>query len=111
METHYIPKRWDLEQMRKRVENLKKIINPYRVETKLNFCKALTDNELDALYLTYYQLKEENLKYDRHIFGKVNFVEYKPKIVIEPLNNYSYIIEDYITNYSTNNTFVIDYQN
>jgi hypothetical protein len=74
-----IKKRWNLEEMKIRVNNLKKVIN----ETLVNrYCyRALeeTDNELDALYIAYYDLKALSLKYKREVYGTVNNVDYKPK--------------------------------
>jgi hypothetical protein len=72
-------KRWILEEMKIRVNNLKKVIN----ETLINiyYYRALeeTDNELDALYIAYYDLKALSLKYKREVYGTVNNVDYKPK--------------------------------
>lgn len=74
-----IKKRWNLEEMKIRVNNLKKVIN----ETLINiyYYRALeeTDNELDALYIAYYDLKALSLKYKREVYGTVNNVDYKPK--------------------------------
>jgi hypothetical protein len=74
-----IEKKWNLEQMRKRIENLKKVINSSLVD--FSYLQALekTDNELDALYITFYRLKSLSLKYKRELYGTVNEVEYKPK--------------------------------
>ena len=74
-----IKKIWNLEQMRKRLENLKKVIHPPLVDTYIAVKKAVADNELDALYLAYYQLKGLSLRYNRATFGQVNDVNYKPK--------------------------------
>lgn len=74
-----IKKKWNLEEMKIRVNNLKKVIN----ETLINryYYRALeeTDNELDALYIAYYDLKALSLKYKREVYGTVNNVDYKPK--------------------------------
>lgn len=65
--------------MRKRIENLKKMINSSLVD--FSYLQALekTDNELDALYITFYRLKSLSLKYKRELYGTVNEVEYEPK--------------------------------
>ena len=75
-----IKKIWNLEQMRKRLENLKKVMNPHLVDTYVAVKKTVTDNELDALYLAYYQLKDLSLKYNKATFGQVNYVDYEPKL-------------------------------
>jgi hypothetical protein len=74
-----IEKKWNLEQMRKRIENLKKVINSCIVDSYYFQSLEKTDNELDALYITFYRLKSLSLKYKRELYGTVNEVEYKPK--------------------------------
>lgn len=89
-----IKKRWNLEEMKIRVNNLKKVIN----ETLVNrYCyRALeeTDNELDALYIAYYDLKALSLKYKREVYGTVNNVDYKSK----------FDWDSYLDEYLKNNT-------
>ncbi|MBO6254949.1 MAG: hypothetical protein J6O49_15105 [Bacteroidaceae bacterium] len=75
----YVNKRWDLPTMEVRMENLKKIINPHIVETSIAYYENIADNRLDALYLAYYQLKDDYCKIKRRTFGKPKNVEYKPK--------------------------------
>lgn len=65
--------------MRKRIENLKKVINSCIVDSYYFQSLEKTDNELDALYITFYRLKSLSLKYKRELYGTVNEVEYKPK--------------------------------
>ena len=65
--------------MRKRIENLKKVINSSLVDVYYFQALEKTDNELDALYITFYRLKSLSLKYKRELYGTVNEVEYKPK--------------------------------
>lgn len=65
--------------MRKRIENLKKVINSCIVDSYYFQALEKTDNELDALYITFYRLKSLSLKYKRELYGTVNEVEYKPK--------------------------------
>lgn len=87
-----IKKRWNLEEMKIRVNNLKKVIN----ETLINiyYYRALkkTDNELDALYIAYYDLKALSLKYKREVYGTVNNVEYKPKF------DWNIYLDEYLKN-------------
>ena len=75
----YVNKRWDLPTMEVRMENLKKVINPHIVETSIAYFETVADNRLDALYLAYYQLKDNYCKIKRRTFGKPKNVEYKPK--------------------------------
>lgn len=75
----YVNKRWDLPTMEVRMENLKKVINPHIVETSIAYYENVADNRLDALYLAYYQLKDDYCKIKRRTFGKPKNVEYKPK--------------------------------
>lgn len=65
--------------MRKRIENLKKVINSSLVDFYYFQALEKTDNELDALYITFYRLKNLSLKYKRELYGTVNEVEYEPK--------------------------------
>ena len=60
--SNYIEKRWSKEVLEKRLENLKKVINPYFVDSELRIAKSLTENELDALYIAYYNLKDRYLQ-------------------------------------------------
>lgn len=75
----YVNKKWDLPTMEVRMENLKKIIDPHIVETSIDYYENVADNRLDALYLAYYQLKDDYCKIKRRTFGRPKNVEYKPK--------------------------------
>ena len=93
---YMIEKKWNLEQMRKRIENLKKVINSSLVD--FSYLQALekTDNELDVLYITFYRLKSLSLKYNRELYGTVNEVEYEPKFDWDKyLNEYLKGYHDY----------------
>ena len=80
--SEYIEKRWDLPTMEKRMECLKKVIDPFEVDLKVNYYLTLvTDDKLDALYLAYYDLKDKYCKIDRKKFGKPKTVNYKMKNV------------------------------
>lgn len=98
-----IKKRWNLGEMKIRVNNLKKVIN----ETLVNrYCyRALeeTDNELDSLYIAYYDLKALSLKYKREVYGTVNNVDYKPKF---DWNSY---LDEYLKNGGNCCTSAISY--
>ena len=75
----YIEKRWSKEVMEKRLKNLKKIIYPYYVDNEIRMAKNQTENELDALYIAYYNLKDRYCKIKRSSFGKPKKVGYVPK--------------------------------
>ena len=75
----YIEKRWSKEVMEKRLKNLKKIIYPYYVDSEIRMAKNQTENELDALYIAYYNLKDRYCKIKRSSFGKPKKVGYVPK--------------------------------
>lgn len=80
MDDKYIEKRWDLPTMDKRMENLKKVIDPFEVDLKVNYyLSSFTDDKLDAMYLAYYDLKDKYCKIDRSKFGKPKKVNYKAK--------------------------------
>ena len=80
MDDKYIEKRWDLPTMEKRMERLKKVIDPFEVDLKINhYLTFFTDDKLDAMYLAYYDLKDKYCKIDRRNFGKPKTVNYKTK--------------------------------
>jgi hypothetical protein len=110
--SEYIEKRWDLPTMEKRMECLKKVIDPFEVDLKVNYYLTLvTDDKLDALYLAYYDLKDKYCKIDRKKFGKPKTVNYKMKNVgvgtitssfidtssIEPITSSSWYYSDTTT--------------
>ena len=74
-----IKKRWNLCQMRIMMENLRNLLGNIEVDMEIASCSSLSDNELDVLYLAYYNLKGRHLKYNRSIFGKIVLVEYEPR--------------------------------
>ena len=75
----YIEKRWSKEVLEKRLENLKKVIKPGYIEMAIRDAKQKTDNELDALYIAYYELKDKHCKLRRCSFGVPKQVGYVPK--------------------------------
>ena len=74
-----IKKRFNLSQMRIMMENLRNLLGNIEVDMEIASCSSLSDNELDVLYLAYYNLKGRHLKYNRSIFGKIAQVEYEPR--------------------------------
>ena len=77
--SNYIEKRWSKEVMEKRLENLKKVISPGLVDLAIDDANTKTDNELDALYIAYYELKDKHCKLRRRAFGVPKIVGYVPK--------------------------------
>lgn len=75
----YINKRWDLPTMEKRMQCLKKIIDPVEVDSEILIGESTADNRLDALYIAYYNLKDRHCKIKRSVFGTPKIVEYKPR--------------------------------
>lgn len=65
----YANKKWDLDTMKIKIKNLEKIIPLHIVAMYLSINKANAKSELDAYYLTYYELKDIYLKYKRSSFG------------------------------------------
>ena len=83
----YIEKRWSKEVLEKRLENLKKVISPGLVDLAIDDANTKTDNELDALYIAYYELKDKHCKLRRRAFGVPKIVGYVPKK--KPIGYYS----------------------
>lgn len=77
--SNYIEKRWSKEVLETRLENLKKVISPGLVDLAIDDANTKTDNELDALYIAYYELKDKYCKIKRSSFGKPKQVGYVPK--------------------------------
>jgi hypothetical protein len=75
-----IEKKWNLKQMEKRIENLKKVCGESMVLFLYLHALDKTDDKLDALYLTFYALKSLRLRYKREVYGVINNVDYKPKL-------------------------------
>jgi len=65
--------------MEKRLENLKKVISPGLVDLAIDDANTKTENEVDALYIAYYELKDKYCKIKRSSFGKPKKVGYVPK--------------------------------
>ena len=102
--SEFIEKRWDLPTMEKRMENLKKVIDPFEVDLKVNYYLTLfTDDKLDAMYLAYYDLKDKYCKIDRRKFGKPKTVDYKSKNTIGTITT-SYF-DTYLTEPATSSSW------
>ena len=96
-----INKIWDLEEMEKRIENLRKLNGVGdTIDAFLRYYITQTNNRLDALYLTYHSVRGAVLKYDRAIFGQINDVEYIPKETI----TYYGMTPSYVSSYVSSTT-------
>jgi len=69
VKTEYTNKKWDLNTMKIKFKNLEKIIPFTTIVTLLSINFRNAKSELDAYYLTYYELKDMFLKYQRLSFG------------------------------------------
>lgn len=65
----YTNKKWDLDTMKIKIKNLEKIIPSTIIFTRFHTNLMNAESELDAYYLTYYELKDMFLKYKRSSFG------------------------------------------
>lgn len=103
----YVNKRWNEEQMKVRVENLKKVIPPNVVDFELLAAREKADKEIDALYIVYYTLRDRYCKIRRSAFGIPKYVDFTRKVVT---NSYEYYTPDNwwwmgYTNASTSSTY------
>lgn len=71
---YFLEKKWTLEEIRKRVENLNKIISPSIILNEYIANYVSVNDELDALYMTYYNLKDKYMKYKRCSLGDIKLV-------------------------------------
>lgn len=97
----HINKKWDLPTMEKKIENLKKIIPPGVVDWYLKYNSKKTESRLDALYLTFYDLKDKYCRINRHTFGTPKTVKYQPK---QELNDFIWYTN---SPYTTSSTWTI----
>lgn len=93
IKAEYTNKRWDLDTIKIKFKNLEKIIPYTTIATLLSVNLMYAKSELDAYYLTYYELKDMFLKYKRSSFGdttknikKVYELNYED-VLNEQLNN------------------------
>jgi hypothetical protein len=70
-------KKYDLNEITIRLENLKNKFGSYVVENEIKFYRKYTDNECDVLNLTYRALKHKFTKIQRFRFGIVRVIDYE----------------------------------
>lgn len=106
--TEYTNKKWDLDTMKIKIKNLEKIIPFNIVGRYLSINKVYAKSELDAYYLTYYDLKDIFLKYKRSSFGdttknikKVYELNYED-VLNEQLNNAAVVAAKELSSTYTN---------
>lgn len=99
----YIRKKWDRETMLKMLDRLRSTLPEGCVDDELRHAFNITDSEIDALYIAYYNLKDSFCPLSRHSFGKPKRVFYIPKNLYDDITLYS---SWYNISPSTYNTFI-----
>lgn len=89
MECNYIRKKWDKETMLKMLDRLRSTLPEGCVDDELRHAFSITDSEIDALYIAYYNLKDSFCPLSRHSFGKPKRVFYIPKNLYDDITLYS----------------------
>jgi len=87
IKTEYTNKKWDLDTMKIKFKNLEKVIPCATIAIFLSVNHMNAKSELDAYYLTYYELKDMFLKYKRSSFGDTTKNIKKVYELNEQLNN------------------------
>ncbi len=72
-------RKWSYNDIVIKLENLKKIIDPYEIEHQIRIGKSYTDDITDALNIAYYNLKKKYLKIQMNKFGYIRPVTYIPR--------------------------------
>lgn len=72
-------RKWSYNDIKIKLENLKKIINPYEIEHQIRIGKRYTDDETDAMNIAYYNLKRFYSKIKGSRYGVERLVSYKPR--------------------------------
>lgn len=72
-------KRMPLEEMRVRVENLKKLFGADYVDTVVSYFKSQAEHEIDVLYLTFFHIRRCQLRYCPNAYGQFTEVPYQRK--------------------------------
>lgn len=86
-------KKRSVEEMRIRVDNLKKIYGDL-VDALLSIYSTCTSNELDKLYLVYFGVRRIKLRYSTTAYGKQTEIPYeKPKYSSNKNDYYVNILE------------------
>ena len=74
------PRKWDIKDIEIKLNNLKKLIGVWAVETEIKYQKQYTDNAVDYLNMAYYALKQRYSRIHIWRYGNINNVEYEPKL-------------------------------
>ena len=111
LEIEYTDKKWDLDTMKIKIKNLEKIIPLTTIDTFLYVNLMNAKSELDAYYLTYYELKDMFLKYKRSSYGdtaknikKVHELNWEDILNEQLINPATTVISSKCTNASVNNS-------
>jgi hypothetical protein len=72
-------RKWCEKDIRIKLENLKKILGSYVVDSEISLQGIYTDNVCDQLNMAYYSLKSRYSKIYRWRYGITRQVDYEPK--------------------------------
>lgn len=86
-----------VEEMRVRVENLKKKFGRLYISTLESHYSLLTTNELDKLYLVYYDVRRNSIRYIQSRYGLETEVTYESRKTVMTDYPYTYLAQSYVT--------------
>lgn len=72
-------KRMPLEEMRVRVENLKKLFGEEYVDNIVAYFKSQAEHEIDVLYLAFFHIRRTRLRYSPNTYGEYTEVTFQRK--------------------------------
>ncbi len=110
------PRKYCLNDIRIKLNNLKKRFGAYQVDNEIAFQRQYTNNEIDYLNMAYYALKSRFCRIHMWRYGVVNKIDYIPRKSYNPWDDY----DDYdkyswtitsATNTSTSATYYATYFN
>lgn len=100
-------KKYDLNEITIRLENLKNKFGSFVVENEIKYYKKYTDNECDMLNLAYRALKNKFTKIQRFRFGFVRVIDYE----IRKRKSNIYYSDAYYYNTNTTSTWTVSTAN
>ena len=107
-------RKWSEKDIRIKLKNLKKIINPIFIEGEILFQQKYTSNLVDAMNLAFYSLKQRYSKISASKYGWINTIDYEPKPIKVQQNTphwfetqNSYTIDGFNDWYNTVNNYQI----
>ena len=100
-------KKYDLNEITIRLENLKNKFGSFVVENEIKYYRKYTDNECDMLNLSYRALKNKFTKIQRFRFGIVRVIDYE----IRQRKSNMYYSDTYYCNTNITSTWTISTAN